>query len=87
MILSESYETYKGLEELSQYLYRPNRDVDLALAKVGVFRTVPFCDVFSLMIKNKLPEIYIELEHDREYSVTSENIQKNRFENIKMNMA
>ena len=83
MILSESYETYKGLEELSQYLYRPNRDVDLALAKVGVFRTVPFCDVFSLMIKNKLPEIYIELEHDREYSVTSENIQKNRIRSVK----
>jgi hypothetical protein len=83
MILSESYETYKNVEELSQYRYRPNRDVDLALAKVGVFRTVPFCDVFPLMINNKLPESYLELEHDREYSITSENIQKNRIRSVK----
>jgi len=83
MILSESYETYKRVEELSQYRYRPNRDVDLALAKVGVFKTVPFCDVFPLMINNKLPESYFELEHDREYSITSENIQKNRLRSVK----
>lgn len=83
MILSESYETYKKVEELSQHRYRPNRDVDLALAKVGVFRTVSFCDVFPLMINNKLPESYLELEHDREYSITSENIQKNRLRSVK----
>lgn len=63
--------------------YRLNQHEDYALARVGVFNTIPQIDIPELMITQKLPKCYLSVEHDANMPLVSSNLQRIKLRSIK----
>lgn len=63
--------------------YRLKQHEDYALARVGVFNTIPHIDIPELMITQKLPVCYLSVEHDPNMPLVSSNLQRIKLRSIK----
>ena len=63
--------------------YQPDRETDLSLAKVGVFRTFTHKQTSEAMYQNQLPKCFVEVQLSNMYHANSSDLQRNMLRTIK----
>jgi hypothetical protein len=81
--LRDSLSEYYEFSDAIRSAYQPDRDTDLALAKVSVFRTLTQKQTIESMYENRLPKCFVEVQHSEMYDVDSNDLQKNLLRTIK----